>query len=579
VVDFEKLINEIKQEEKIVVRQLEEWAETIGDNTFFYYGEEKKRFSFKEFNELTNSIAHRLIQLGVQKGDRVSLFLKSPLVTTFMMFGIWKVGAVFAPINFYYVKKLLSYQINDTAPTILVTERQLVSTINEIKDDINNKDLKVIVHDPEKGDHDYIPEVVTSQLDKKFKEIPFAYMLDSDRTNLDIKLNSCDTANIIYTSGTTGQAKGVVQTHRWMYAFTFYPAKLMNQEDVIYTDLPLYHIGGAINIIVRAAFAGCMVAVWDKFSSTQFWERIRVSGATAAILVDVMIHWLMQSERAQDDHKNTLNKIHVQPLMPSHHEVAKRFGFDFITVGYGATETGFSCFSLIHELDEKNGTPPEFYKGRSRDEIIKIAKKYGMPIQNGKTELKRGYMGKPTIFIEKNILNENDEECAANEVGQIALRPRIPNVILSEYFGNPKATLKAFKNFWFHTGDAGYKDENGYFYYVDRMGTIIRVKGENISSFQVEDLLNDHPSIDLCAVFPIPADDGDEDDVVAFIVLKKGESLKEGELRNWIEKVMPKYMRPKYIRFIEEIPRTPTNKAEKYKLKEKILKEISEYSK
>jgi carnitine-CoA ligase len=573
MMDINELRNEMKKEETVVVRKLEKWAEEIGHKSFFYYGEDDKQFTYKEFNEMTNSIAHSLNAYGVQKGDRVCLFLNNPLVTALMMFGIWKVGAVYAPINFYYMGRLLSYQINDTNPVVLVTERQLVPIINDIANEIGP--MKVIVHNPKKGEHDYDADLARIGLNDRFAEISFDSLLQGDKTNLNTKINSWDTANIIYTSGTTGPAKGVVQSHRWMYALTFYLSKIMNHDDVIYTDLPLYHIAGAFCNIGRAAYSGCSVAVWNKFSPNHFWERIKKSGATSAILVDVMVHWLMQSKETPQDRNNSLNKVHVQPLMQFHHEAAKRFGFDFVTVGFGQTETGFSCFSFIKELDEENGTPREFYKGRSRDEIIGIVTKYGIPIQEGKSDLKRGYMGKPTIFVETTILNEHDEECDVGEIGQIAIRPRIPNVILSEYFGNNKATLNTSKNFWFHTGDAGFKDENGFFYFVDRIGTVIRVKGENISSYQVEDIINGHHSIDLSAVFPIPADEGDEDDVVAFIMLKNGETLKEEELHKWIGKMMPKYMRPKFIRIIDEIPRTPTNKAEKYKLKQSILNELT----
>ncbi|OLO27334.1 acyl-CoA synthetase [Alkalihalophilus pseudofirmus] len=565
----------MKQEEEVVVRKLEKWAETIGHKTFFYYGEDKKRYTFKEFNEVTNSIAHSLYSLGVRKGDRISLFLQNPLVTTLMMFGIWKVGAIYAPINFNYMGKLLSHQINDTDPKILITEIQLVSKVNEISKDIYNEKLKVVIYDPNIEDHDYQPELINIKLDQRFEDITFSSLLEGKRSNLKIKLNHWNTANIIYTSGTTGPAKGVVQSHRWMYAATFYVGKMLNHEDVIYSDLPLYHIAGAFVNIARAAYVGCSVAVWDKFSANQFWERIKESGATSAILVDVMIHWLMKADQTPKDRCNTLNKVHVQPLIQSHNEVAKRFGFDFITVGFGQTETGFGCFSLIKELDENTGTPQELYKGRPREEIVGIIRKYNIPVQTGNGVFKRGYMGKSSIFIEATILNENDEECKVGEIGQIALRPRLPNVVLSEYFRNQEATLQTTKNYWFHTGDAGYRDENGYFHFVDRIGTVLRVKGENISSYQVEDIINSHPKIDLCAVFPIPADEGDEDDVVAFVVLQKSEELIEEDLQIWLEKVMPKYMLPKYIRFIDEIPRTPTNKAEKYKLKQVILRELS----
>jgi carnitine-CoA ligase len=573
-----ELKKEVEQADEIAVRSLEKWADSIGDKPYFYYGEASISYSFKEFNELANSIGHHLLDLGIQKGDRVSLYIKNPLVCSLMMFGIWKAGAVYCPINFNYFGKLLSYQINDTSPTVLVTEDCLIPNINEIKNDIHIKNLKVIVHSPKVNEHDYLPEFAHSRLDKSFQEIPFTPLLDGNRSNVHIELNYWDTSNIIYTSGTTGPSKGVVQSHRWNYVCTFTLGKILNHDDVIYNDLPLYHMAGAIQCVTRAAYAGCMVAVWDKFSPNKFWDRIKESGATNAILVDVMMPWLLKAKETPFDRYNTLNKVYVQPLPKSHHKLAKRFGFDFVMAGYGQTEAGHGCVTFIKELDEDNGTPKQLFKGRPRDEIVKIAERYGVPVRDGNEELKKGYMGKPSVFKEISIVDENDRECKSGEIGQIVYRPRLPYAILTEYFGKPEATLETSRNFWFHTGDAGYMDEEGQFYFVDRMGTVIRVKGENISSYQVEDILIDHPGVELCAVFPIPAEEGDEDDVVAFVVPKENEGLKEDDLHAWTAEKMPKYMRPKYIRIIDEVPRTPTNKIEKYKLKQKILQELSDQS-
>jgi crotonobetaine/carnitine-CoA ligase len=148
--------------------------------------------------------------------------------------------------------------------------------------------------------------------------------------------------------------------------------------------------------------------------------------------------------------------------------------------------------------------------------------------------------------------------------------------MLNGYFNKPEATLEVFRNLWFHTGDACYKDEDETYYFVDRMGGFIRTRGENISSYQIEDFINSHPRVDVCAAFPIPAEEGEEDDIVVYIVPKQGEDLGEEDLKTWIASEMPKFMWPKHIRFAQELPRTPTNKVEKYKLKQAILSELGE---
>jgi len=539
--------------------------------TLFFYGEENLRFTFREFNQLANSVGHNLESMGIEKGDRVSLFLKNPLIIALSMFGIWKTGAVYCPINFNYKGRLLSYQINDTTPKLLITERELVPLINDIAKDV--PDLNVVVHNPKESDHDYNPNVANTMLDKHYKEFPFEDFMTGNTSNIGTNLKYMDTANIIYTSGTTGPAKGVVESYRWMNNYLYNWRRLFNQEDVIHNDLPLYHVGGAFFNIVRAAWVGCQTAVWDRFSSKEFWSRINISGATSAVLLDVMIPYLMGAKETPDDHKNTLNKVYMQPLPQYHHDVAKRFGFDFVVSGFGQTEVGHGHICIFDELEE-GGTPGDLYKGYSKEEIRKISEKYSITIIDGQRKLKKGFMGKPSILFDAAVLNENDEECAPGEVGQLVFRPRFPYVLHNEYFGKPEATVKSFRNLWFHTGDACEKDEEGNYYFVDRMGGVIRVKGELVSSYQIEDIINSYPKVDVCAALPIASEVGEEDDIAVFIVPKGGEELREEEIRKWAETEMPKFMWPKYIRFIDDLPRTPTSKVEKYKLREKIKGEI-----
>ncbi|RNF40340.1 acyl-CoA synthetase [Planococcus salinus] len=559
------------QDEHVVVKKLEEWAEIKGEKNFFYYGENDFNVSYREFNELTNSIGHSFQNLGLDKGDRISVFMKNAYICSLSMFGIWKAGGVYAPINFNYTGKSLSYLINDTDPVILLVERGLLQEFQAIKQDLTNKNLKVIVYDPKESDHDYEAELMSGDIEE-LGTIPFESLFEGDKSNVKLELDYSDMASIIYTSGTTGLPKGVVQSHRWLYGYAFYYGKMLTQEDVIYNDLPLYHVGGAFFNITRAVFVGCEVAVWDKFSSNHFWDRIKISQSTSAVLVGVMTTWLMNAKETDNDRNNTLNKVHIQPLPSFHHELAKRFGFDFILAGFGQTEAGFGICGLIKELDEETGTPSSYYRGHSRKKMTEIAEQLGLEVRHGTEAIEKGYLGKPGIFFEATILNEKDEECAAGEIGELAIRPKLPSIILSEYFRKKEETLKVFKNLWFHTGDSAYRDAEGGYYFVDRQGSILKVKGEKFSSYQVEDLIYEHPSIQMSAVFPIPAEYGDE--IVVYAVIENGQSLNEEEFRQWIEQKIPKYMWPKYIRFVEDIPKTLTNKIQKFKLKEEILKEL-----
>jgi crotonobetaine/carnitine-CoA ligase len=571
--NYEEVKNELTKDGEVVTHILEKWAIQAKDRTFIYYGEEDLRLSFHEFNKIANSIAHGLISLGINKGDRVSVFLRNPLVTAMAMFGIWKAGAIFCPINFNYKGQLLVYQINDSDPRAIFIEKDLIPLLNEVKGEISA--CPVIVYAPKEKDHDYKPESAGNTLDKYFStETSFDEILKGDTSNVDVELKYMDIASIIYTSGTTGSPKGVVQPYRWMNNYVFNWRRIFNQEDVIYSDLPMYHVAGAFFNLVRALWVGCECAMWDKFSVKDFWNRIQKSGSTSAVLLDVMVPWLMNTPETPDDYKNTLNKVYMAPMPQYHHDVAKRFGLDFVITGFGQTETGSGSICIIDELKNEQGTPPELYKGMSKEEIYSVAKKFHITVVDAKKDETKGILGTPSLLFEASVVNELDEECAPGEPGELVFRPKFPSLFVKEYYNKPEATLKAFRNLWFHTGDACFKNEKGVYFFVDRMGSVIRVKGEFVSSYQVEDIINKHPKVNICGVFPIPAEVGGEHDIVTFIVPKQGEKLDEEELREWIKKAMPKFMWPKYIRFVDKLPETPTSKIEKYKLRELIKKEL-----
>jgi crotonobetaine/carnitine-CoA ligase len=551
--------NELKKDGEVIVEKLQEWAEIRGDNPFFYYGEEDQSLSYRQFNQLANSIANTFKAMGIEKGDRISLFLKNQLVTTLAMFGIWKAGAVYCPINFNYVGKLLAYQIKDTGPKLLITEQGLLSALNQIKSDFNG--LKIILHRPKEKDHDFNPKNAEVKPDNKYKTVSFDDLLTGDRSDPAIPISYSDTLSIIYTSGTTGNPKGVVQSHRWLHNYIFPALKFIGASYVIFNDLPLYHIGGAFQNVAKGAWAGCKVAAWDKFSPGSYWTRIRKSGATAAMLLDVMVPWLMAEKETPQDSDNSLYLVHLQPLPANHNEFAKRFGIRFVSIGYASTEVGAGFAGVIDEMGDA-------------EEVKRLAKAIDLPLISGREGVKKGFIGKPTKLHEVAVLDDNGHELGPGEVGQLAVRSKLPHLMLNEYFNKPEATDKVLKNGWYHTGDIVYKDEDGFFYFVDRMSGFIRVRGENLSSSQVEDLILGHPKVANCAAFPIPAAVGDEEDLVACIVVKPGEDLTEESLRMWMKAEMPKFMWPKHIKFISELPVTPTFKVEKYKLKERILGEL-----
>ena len=570
--ELHELEKELNRYGDIFIKKFEDYAEIQADKIFFYYGEEDCNYTYSEFNRLSNCFGRNLQSLGVKKGDRVSLFLFNPFVTAIAMFSIWKAGAVYCPINYNLKGKLLSYHINDVNPSALITEQRMVLSLNQVAKEIPS--VQIILYQPQKEDHDYSKEAEGYKLDERFPCINFNDLLKGNSKNLVVPLSAGDTANIIYTSGTTGRPKGVVQAHRYLHNYLFVPTRFAHPDDVVYNDLPLYHVGGAFANVVRAGWAGCQVAVWDKFSPNEFWDRIRKCGATNVILLDVMITWLMMADETPMDRDNSLKMATLVPLPENHHEIARRFGIDFLVLGYGSSEAGSAFSGIIDEFGDDFGTPIEMYKGYSKENIRKMAEKFNMPILKGWEKIKEGVMGGPLVILDSAVLRENGELADIGEPGQAAFREKLPHLIFKEYFNKPDETAEVLKDGWYFSGDIIVRDEDGTYRFVDRKSGFIRSRGENISSNTVESLLNDHPSIRTSVVFPIPAIEGNEDDIVAFIILEKGEKLREDDLRSWLKENMPKYMRPKHIKFVDTFPTTPTFKVEKYKLKKLIMEEL-----
>ncbi|AUM75744.1 acyl-CoA synthetase (plasmid) [Paracoccus jeotgali] len=560
---------EMDREGDCIVVELDRWVERLGDKPCLYYGDDDTTLTYTEFGRITDRIAGNLASRGVKKGDFVSVFMGNAKTTILSMFGIWKAGAVYCPINFGFSGDILAYQINDTRPKLLITERAMVPRLNHIASRLSSVE-GIVVYDPPEGSHDVPRDPV--DLENALKGIAWQDLLVS-APRPDIAIRFDDVANVLYTSGTTGPSKGVIQTHRWMNQYTFVCRRMLSQDDILYNDLPLYHVGGAIFNVVRAIWMGCTVVAWDRFSTTEFWSRIRKTEASAASLIDTMIPWLLKAPPTPEDRNTPLNKVHMQPLPDSHVEMAQRFGLDYISVGFGQTESGMSFFSIV---DEGNGdlTPPKLRRGLSWTEMRDMAARFNVPFVKAHDVSMKGYMGTPSLFVEAAAFDDEGMMCPSGEIGELALRPKLPMMFFREYLGKPDVTVKAFRNLWFHTGDTVRVGDDGRFTFMDRKGDRIRVRGENVSSFDVEEFANRFPDVIASAAFAVPADVGEEDDIALCVEIRPGAAVSEEQLHEWLAQKMPKFMCPRYIRIVEAIPRTPTSKIEKYKLKRALLSEL-----
>ncbi|UQE75249.1 AMP-binding protein [Gordonia sp. PP30] len=549
-----ELLSALEFDHPTAIHALAHHVSSRGQKVAIHYGETGEQLTYREFDEKTDNIAANLVQLGLVKGARVGVLSTNPLTATLVMYACWKLGAVYAPLNHQYRGDLLAYVLRDSAPSVVVLDSQFHSAVTDIIDLLEFRPIFVTADD---GDDRTLETVAWSSL-----------LTPADK--IDHSPVFADTANIIYTSGTTGPSKGVVQSHRWIAAYIWVGRRIIGPDDVVYNDLPMYHIGGAHFNVTRALWVGATVSLWNRFSPHAFWDRIEQSGATSAVLLDVMLPWLLNAEPSERDRYNSLNKVHLQPLPANHNEFATRFGIDFVTCGFAQSESGNALAGLIEEVPEGFGTPPDLYRGMSHAELTESFTSLGLPTMSGSQDTPKGFMGKPGLFTEARVVDEFDQTCAPGVVGELALRPRLPFVLFDGYLEKPAATAQANRNLWFHTGDAALATDDGGFCYVDRIGDRIRVRGENISGYHIEEMLMKHSAVSLAAVVAVPSTEGEEDDVIAFVEIAEGSRFDEDELRNHCAAVMPKFMRPRSFVHVDEIPRTPTNKIEKYKLRRSL---------
>lgn len=544
-------------EDVTVASMLRARAEKIPDDDALVYGPDDRHVTYGELDEIANRVANGLRDRGVEPGDEVSVMASHPLTVLFAMFGANKAGAVYAPINHEYEGETLSYQLNDTAPSVLVVEDRYLDRVDAVADDLESV-LEVVVAD------------TGTEAESRFETTSFAALREASADDPHVSTSWDDPAGIVYTSGTTGLPKGVVIPNRWIFAnYTAAKRALLDRDDVVHTSLPLYHIGGVYADVVAGLIAGGTVALWDRFSPTEFWDRVAEYEATSATLISVMMPWLTNPERSEDDHENTLNKVHMQPLPEDYEQVAERFGFDVVTVAFAQTETGAPVVGVIEATDGER-TPASIRRGRSPEEVFEASREMGLPVVEEVNEER--YMGRPREdIVEVAVLDERDERAPTGTVGELAVRPKRPGLILQEYHAKPEKTVEATRNLWFHTGDAAYRDESGDFYFVDRLGDTIRRRGENISSMQIQDAVVGMDAVSSAAAFPVPAPEGGEDRVGLAIEPAEGADLGEADVREYLDGRLPEFMRPDRLWLVESIPTTETNKMEKYKLRSELL--------
>jgi crotonobetaine/carnitine-CoA ligase len=481
--------------------------------------------TYGDVDRLSTCLARSLQDLGVQSGQTVVTMFDNNIDAVVSWLAINKLCAVSVPINTALRGEFLRHQIADAGAALVLCEADYLPRIAAVSSGL--PEVKLVLH---RGS-------VEAPADCAVAVAALDAHRGSDATPLERKPNPWDLACLIYTSGTTGPSKGCMISYNFMcnLARLQLRAGPATEKDVTITPLPLFHMNALAVGVLSNILVGARVAIVARFSVSNFWLEVERSGATIASILGGM-GGLLAHAPDHEAAKRCFGQIHTVRGNPFTEEVKgiwrERFGAKQVGGnGYGLTE---AC--VITTLP---------------------AGEYAAPNSSGKR----------TPDFDVRIVDDLDRELPPNTPGEIIVRPLRPDVMFQGYWRRPEDTVKLLRNLWFHTGDIGKFDEEGFFYFVDRKKDYLRRRGENISSFEMESAFSQHPDIAEVAVHAVPSDKG-EDDVKVTAILRPGATLTPEALFRWSADAVPYYALPRYIEFRDALPKNPQGRILKYQLRE-----------
>jgi crotonobetaine/carnitine-CoA ligase len=478
----------------------------------FHEGE----LSYGEVDSMADRVAGGLAAQGIGSGQHVAVMLPNCADFLFTIFALSRLGAVAVPVNIAHQGGLLGHVLASSDSSTLIVDAAYADRVTPLADRL-----------PGLG-----RVIVRGELDRPVGKptLPFSELLAHGAEPVRRAVAFSDLQAIMYTSGTTGPSKGAMCSHALALTCAIDSLDYLDRwAKTIYCPLPLFHAAGLWDGVFSAMLGGGAIAVTDRFHASRFWDDVRAFGAEVCMSVFSMIPILLNKPETPRDKDNPLVTFYMgKSILDA--PLLERFGVRSVET-YTSTEAGIVT-----------GSP------------------YG--------EWRLGSCGTPNERRFKvGVVDEQDRLLGPGEPGELVVRPKQPFVITTGYYGAPEATAEAFRNLWYHTGDRGYRDEDGYYFFLDRMKDAIRRRGENISAFDVECEVNLHPDVVECAATGVPSKLEDED-VKLTVVLRPGTALEPEELVAFCEDRLPRFMVPRYVEFVDALPRTPTDKVAKYKLKE-----------
>ena len=479
--------------------------------------------TYRQFQERALRTAGMFRSLGIDTGDRVCLFLPNCPEFLYCWFGLSAIGAIAVPVNTAYKRDETAYILNNSEAAGLVSHPSLADVADAASQLAPSVRARLLVDDASSD----------VSLSGPAGWATFSEKLAAAEPVRDLpQVSPLDISMLVYTSGTTGNPKGVQVTHQ-MYVSAgqgFAHWTKATSEDRFFTCLPYFHANAQYYSTMGTLAAGATLVVADRFSASRFWDQVRAADATVVNFIGMMMPVLAKNPESESDRNNSVRLFYGSPALAPEflQEFQERFGTDII-VGFGMTET---CYGTIEKTGDR-----------------RRANSSGLPRQHPD----------PSFINEIRISDDAGNPAGPDTVGEITIRN--PATMLG-YWRNQEQTDEALRGGWLYTGDLGWLDDDGFLYFVDRKKDVIRRRGENISSQQVEDAIKDHPDVLDCAVIAVPSELG-EDEVKAYVLPRPGASVPPEEVVLWCADRLAYFKVPRYVEMREEFPRTPSLRVRK----------------
>ena len=500
------------RDECVVGALLEKWAQAKPAKSFLEF-EDGTSWTFADTLNHTQRAAAGLRNLGVKQGSHILCWLPNSKESILTWFGANYLGAVFVPVNTAYRGGLLQHVIALSDASVLIAHASLLPLLGDV-DTAQLTDVVVVGEEYRTiGNMKYHGAGALSPKTRSKPRIP---------------VEPWDTNYIIFTSGTTGPSRAVQCSYVQAWSGAAQAMFYFDEHDRLLANLPLFHVSGTGAVMDRLIKGGSCALV-DGFRPDQFWDTVRRFGITGTCLVGAMTQFLLKQPVNTRDREHTLRAVITVPWNEDSSAVGKRYGVDMYTA-FNMTELA-------------------------------------TPIVSEANPTQLGTCGRVRAGVEARVVDEFDGELPSGKTGELILRTQRPWEISVGYYKNPEATAKTWRNGWFHTGDAFRRDDDGNFYFVDRIKDAIRHRGENVSSFEIESEANAYPGVREAAAIPVPSNLG-EDDVMLIVSAVPGEHVDPLALLRFLERRMAHFMLPRYIRVLPELPKTPTHKILKHLLRQ-----------